>query len=363
MSTATMAPQTQRKDWFNLARGILMVLLFVYHSEVYYGDEHTWSFLFAPFFLTGFFIISGYFFSSADPAKFNFRAKALQTLRALIIPYFIFTIAFAVPKIIMYHTSPWQNIIDIVLLRASWFVVVIAICQLAYGAMVSRGFGMRKMAVATVIIFAVGYLTVILYRLNPPVLTESRLLYSESLPNRWPACLNIALVMMPFFFLGIVMRRCEHRMRYLESWAAIVAAVAIYVAVVWLDHLYIGSDIVVAVHHYNNILVISLYAIAGTWILLSLSRKIGSIRVLNYIGKNSIVFYFLNGAMLQITATIVTRIMKLTPVNNGGGYFMTIIVALVACAATIPVCWFINKNLPLIVGKKEAWQRFRLFAR
>lgn len=44
----------ERKDWIDWARGVLMFLVFVYHSEVYYGDGHSWSWIFTPFFLTGF---------------------------------------------------------------------------------------------------------------------------------------------------------------------------------------------------------------------------------------------------------------------------------------------------------------------
>ena len=52
----------ERKDWIDWARGVLMFLVFVYHSEVYYGDGHSWSWIFTPFFLTGFFFISGNLF-------------------------------------------------------------------------------------------------------------------------------------------------------------------------------------------------------------------------------------------------------------------------------------------------------------
>ncbi|MBJ2183422.1 MAG: acyltransferase [Muribaculaceae bacterium] len=362
MSTATMAPQTQRKDWFDLARGILMVMLFVYHSEVYYGDGHSWSFLFSPFRMAAFFIISGYFFCR-DWDTFDFSHKTRQVVRAMIVPYFVFTIVLLLPKPIIHGINAKQALLDILLFRASWFIIVIAVCQLVYGYFVHRKWSVLKVAIFTVLMFVLGYWSVLWYESNPDCLVDSPFLNSPIYNNRLPLCINIVLMIMPFFFAGMLLRKYERYIRFIADTKWMVLLCAVYLIIVITDHYTWNSDITMNVHMYRNVALVYIYAFFGAWLVMSVSKRIGRVGVLNYIGKNSIVFYFLNGAMLQITAAIVTRIMKLAPINNGGGYFMTIIVALVACAATIPVCWFINKYLPLIVGKKEAWQRFRLFSR
>lgn len=66
-----------------------MFLVVLYHSEVYYGFGHSWSWIFEPFFLSGFFFISGYFFTR-DITKVDFMSKFKQVFRAIIVPYFIF---------------------------------------------------------------------------------------------------------------------------------------------------------------------------------------------------------------------------------------------------------------------------------
>lgn len=50
-----MAAPSSRMSWIDFAKGLLMILVFVYHSEVIYGNGHSWSWLFEMFFLTGFF--------------------------------------------------------------------------------------------------------------------------------------------------------------------------------------------------------------------------------------------------------------------------------------------------------------------
>lgn len=49
-----MAAPFSRMSWIDFAKGLLMILVFVYHSEVIYGNGKSWSWLFEMFFLTGF---------------------------------------------------------------------------------------------------------------------------------------------------------------------------------------------------------------------------------------------------------------------------------------------------------------------
>lgn len=122
---------TQRYDWADFMRGIMMFLVVLYHSEVYYGPGHSWSWIFEPFFLSGFFFISGFLFTK-DITKVDFKSKFKQVFRAIIVPYFIFVVMMALPKIALGHSNAQQIFIDIVMLRASWFVIAIAVMQLIY---------------------------------------------------------------------------------------------------------------------------------------------------------------------------------------------------------------------------------------
>lgn len=79
---------TERKDWIDWTRGVLMFLVFVYHSEVYYGGGHTWSWTFTPFFLTGFFFISGYLFCK-DIIAVSLVKKFKSVIKGILIPLYI----------------------------------------------------------------------------------------------------------------------------------------------------------------------------------------------------------------------------------------------------------------------------------
>lgn len=201
--------EKKRFDWVDFMKGIMMFLVILYHSEVYYGSGHTWSWVFEPFFLSGFFFISGYLFTS-NIQKVNFKYKFKQVFRTIILPYFIFVIILGIPKIIgMGHIDVQQYWIDVIMLRASWFVIAIGVMQLIYAALLNAKPSIANLIISTILMFLIGYALVILYR-NPPCwLIENPWLHSKTLPNRLPACLNLSLVQCPFFALGILFRHYE----------------------------------------------------------------------------------------------------------------------------------------------------------
>lgn len=334
-----------RKDWIDWSRGILMFLVYVYHSEVYYGDGHSWSWTFAPFFLTGFFFISGYLFCK-DLYAVSLSKKCKQILKGLLIPYLFFTILFIVPKFLFYQSDVQQLIIDVFMFRASWFVVVIGILQLIYAITLYKSPSNKKLFFTTFVLFLIGYLSVYLYQDIPTFIANSSWLQSPLLPNRFPFCLNIAFVMCPFFYLGIVYRQIKRGIKI--SVKALIIMIAVYTIIISVDRLYIGSNITIAMHEYINLPIVFLYGLLGIVILIEVSKRIYKARFINYIGKHSILFYFLNGIALQF----VTKAANIISIGNRGGYLSIIFIATIACLLTFPVVWFITRYFPFLEGRK-----------
>lgn len=332
-----------------------MFLVVLYHSEVYYGPGHSWSWIFEPFFLSGFFFISGYLFTK-DISKINFRSKFRQVLRAIIIPYFIFVTAMALPKVMLGRSDAQQILIDIIMMRSSWFVVAIAVMQIIYAVLLYVKSSLWNIVISTSILFLLGYASVVLYRDCPEWLYEYPWLQSEDLPNRLPLCLNLAFVQSPFFALGILFRHYENSfpIHIIASGNALITSVLLYVVVyVYIDHNYIGSSMCVAMNQYNNILFIFLIGLIGIWALVCISYRIHNFKPVNYIGKNSILFYFLNGAALTFVQVLINKVTFINP-NN---YFNQFLVAVIATALMFPCVWLINKYLPILSGNKDSFNK------
>lgn len=292
-----------------------MLLLFIYHSESYYDGGHSWSFIFQPFFLAGYFIISGYLAFNGKDVSFSRKFK--QVIRSLIIPYIIFTGGLILPKMFFYHNDVAVLLSDIALFRASWFVVVIAICQLLYAWMFSAKLEDRLIGIITLCLFIVGCWSVLFYRDLPAWFTDSTLLNSDYLPNRMPFCINLALMSLPFFYLGILWRKFTggQQIKPLSIMKLCVVFV-LYLFILLIDNSVWHSSIYIVVHSYNNLMLVFLYAILGSFVLIELCRRLDRIPLINYIGRNSILFYFLNGISLRVTI-LIFKVLKL----NWGGVF------------------------------------------
>lgn len=343
----------QRYDWADFMRGLMMFLVILYHSEVYYFNNHTWSWIFEPVFLTGFFFISGFLFTR-DITTVTIKNKLLQVVRAIIVPYFIFTIALALPKFITNKSDATQLIIDIVTMRASWFVIAIGVMQILYALALSLKKSITALCVWTCIFFTLGYLSVLLYRERPTWLVDNTWLNSNDLPNRFPLCLNLALVQTPFFFLGILFRQYESMWNLPMGVKALAITTILYaISYLWLDHVYIGSRMCVVVHSYNNILLVYFYAVIAIWALMCLSKYIQVWMPLNYIGKYSILFYFLNGGALTFVSELVKKISFIEP----SFYLNQIVVAILATILMFPCVWIINRYLPILSGNRDSFNR------
>lgn len=346
---------TQRYDWADFMRGIMMFLVVLYHSEVYYGPGHSWSWIFEPFFLSGFFFISGFLFTK-DITKVDFKSKFKQVFRAIIVPYFIFVVMMALPKIVLGHSNAQQIFIDIVMLRASWFVIAIAVMQLIYSVVLCIKSSVGSIIVSTGIMFLLGYVLVVIYRDLPEWFVENPWLHSKELPNRLPACVNLAFVQSPFFALGILYRHFEYRIPKYLIWDKkyLMISLLLYIVMyIYIDHSYIGSSMCVVMNQYNNILFIFFIGLLGIWALMCISFRIQNWKPINYIGRYSILFYFLNGSVL----TFVSPIMKKFAFLNPDNYFNQFLVAVIATAVMFPCVWFINKYLPILSGNRDSFNK------
>ena len=165
----------QRKDWVDFGKGLLMILLYVYHSEVIIGSQHSFSWWFAPFFLTGFFFLSGYLFQSA--------------------------------------------------------------VQLLIG------------------------------------INNNIYIQSKELPNRFPFCFNICMIMSPFFLLGIIYRHFETSILIPNSWKFIGGCVVCYIGLMGLDSCFFDSHIVVVTNSYKNLPLIFIYAFVGILSLINIEKS------------------------------------------------------------------------------------------
>ncbi len=350
----------KRKGWLDLIRGILMCMVFLYHSEVFYGSGHSWSWLFEPIFLTGFFFVSGYLFAS-DWNRVTLKGKWLQTVRSILVPYFIFMAAFILPKLVLLHYDWKVSVSDILLLRASWFVIATGVIQIMYGLSFHINKSEGWIAACSIVYTAIG-LIFALYLMRITGWRESSpILYSPAMPGCLPACINQAFLAVPFFTTGLFYRKYENKILIKPSYLLGGVFISLYIALIIINHRYIGGSINFASCVIDNsVMVYLLFAIAVVSFI-AWSQKKDSLLCFNFIGKNSLLFYYFNVIMLRVVGKCYDKGLSLLPnkiTEAWGGYYNEIIVAFIAIAFTFPIVWCINEYTPLLNGNKAAFQKW-----
>ncbi len=348
-----------RKGWLDLCRGILMCLVFLYHSEVFYGKGHLLAWTFSPIFLTGFFFISGYLFTS-DWEKVNIRSKWMQVLRGILIPYIIFMLAFLLPKLVLLNYDWRVSISDIFLLRASWFVIAIGVLQILYAITIKIVRNMSQFLLCSIAFTLIGYGFIMLYRNLPDWISSSLILHSKSMPGCLPACVNLAFMASPFFSLGIVYRKYENKIKLNANLVGGIVIFIVYLIIVCLDHSLLQTSFTFASCESSNYLLMILYFIIAMSSLIMVCKKIDTIKPLNYIGENTLLFYYFNILMLRIAGMFYNKFIVLANLNSfkeNIGYGNYIIVTFLAISGTFPIVWFINKYMPLLTGNKASFNK------
>lgn len=89
----------------------------------------------------------------------------------------------------------------------------------------------------------------------------------------------------------------------------------------------------------------------GIVFILKLSEFIRNQPVLEYIGRNSILYYFLNGGVILILSKILNKI------NTPHYYVIDFLIAVIATAVITVLVWIINRYLPFF--KRFPWENNR----
>ena len=313
----------QKKEifWINVVRAVCMICVFVLHAESRYGiNSFPYSYFFKPFFLTSFFFVSGYLFFKGT--EVDYRHKFRSIIGKLIWPYFIFCSLIWIPKMIYrsrdmsFSNYAW----DLLGGTASWFIAALVVAQILLMLFVWVSYRCCRSDCWSVYFF----IGVILY-------FWAEYLETKGLPA-YPWHYKEAFRALPFMFLGGLFRKYESKLDSLVSIKVSLISGGGYL-ILMLCALKYG---------WESSLYSLLISILGVHFLVSLSRYIPNIGWLNYIGKNSIIFYFLSGGVPAIWGLIFKQIFP-EPY-----YVVSLLVTVISVMTVYPIAYFLNRYCPVV---------------
>ena len=325
--------------WINLLKGICMISVYLLHSEQYTGMiwVKSYGYLLQPFYVNAFFFVSGYLlfrkWLSIDNSVMMSRESYWKSLKNLVFKLILPTIVFAsvlyIPKILFnngdvsvgeYFYDVWGGI-------SFWFTSALLVSQIVLLTL----FLLNNRNIWFYFIVSAG-LFAFAYWLSRVDIT----------PFPWYYKSGLAATL--FLTLGGVYQRYELAIdKFVGKIGYVVVFIVYCVCMIWDFNTHSMRFGLMSV---NINLLGFVVALLGIVMLVGVCKKLNSIKIVNYIGENSIVFYFLSGA---VPATISTIFKCFFAIN----YFYVLLIALLSIIVSCGLCFLINRYFKFLLDLRS----------
>ena len=331
-----------RKHWIDIVKGICMLCVYLLHSEAYYkGDSFSVGRMILPFYVNAFFFVSGYlFFAQMNGGGISalIYRKVQSVIFRLAIPTILFSSLTYFPKT-MFHADDcsighyffhvWGGI-------SYWFTSALVVAQLVL--LLVASFKIKD-------IWSYAVITAGLFLLGTSV--NSNIIPSDAsayFPWFWKTALVYTFVMTLGGMYHKYEKQVERFMKY--GWGVVILA---YLGIVgWgypIKAIGVGGKCNLAGF---------VAMCCSVLLVVTLAKRIVQCRWLEYVGRNSIVFYFFSGVYPAAVGAIAARII------SDGNYVVTMMVALISVLLGVITTYVVNRFAPSILdlrllnGKQKA---------
>lgn len=307
-----------------------MLAIYLFHTEIYYtGDAIIHPRLYVENALSCFFFISGYLFYK-NGTKLSFSRKVRSVIRHIIVPYFIFATVMAFPKAFVHDTgeSATEVLLGVLAGQASWFITALAVAEIMFAAMLSL-----PEKYHAVIMPACAACYVVSFCLP------------DETANIWN--FNTALMSLAFLYLGFIFHIYEERINKRNRWL-LPAILPPLLALKWYEH---TNGLTV---NYNpatatSPMIFLIDNLLSALLIITFSKYFNRLRFIKFVGRNSLIWYFLAGASPLFTGMA----FRYAGLEYTGCYPTVFAAVAVACCVSAVATVLIMRYIPFVVGKSR----------
>ena len=318
----------ERVGWIDFLRGISMILILAFHTEVYYKEyDVTPYYIYTTNAVILFYFISGYLFYRHE--EFKLKNKIKSIINSLVIPYFIFTTIITFLKVLIrQQTIDWQDIaINILSGRASWFIAALIVGESLFSVIlwISRG---KHLWLSTAAIVC-G----IIYYIIP---------FNQHNYWQW----QDALMAFVFLYLGYLFHQYQQAFHTINKplYSSIFLLILILIKVYEYD-----VDLPMRNIAVENAPLFMMDAIIWLFLVVSIIKYIPRFKMIEWTGQHCIVYYFLAGGCPLLISILLNK--AKIPYD---GYFHRFLIAFVLVYGLDTILtWLIYRYTPFITGNKS----------
>ena len=329
----------ERKQWIDTLRGLCMIAILLYHTEIYYSGNYIIPYqCYVHNALTVFFFVSGYLFCGdiSGGLKFSFTNKIRSIFKTLIVPYFIFTTLIGIMKIAVGNEEPLEVFLKIILGKASWFVAALIVAELLLSVtmLITRG----KIILLSIVAALSFTMAFILGNKHMP----SPLFYEQ---NLW--YINDAFLALGIMICGIFYRRYEALFNRFNNilYTSLLFIISLISKIIIM---YYDLNTVIGSIEISNIPLFIADIGIVTLFLVSISKLLGKLNIISWTGAHSLVYYFFCGA-IPFAVTMVFNKIGFEYHN----YWQIPIAFFTIYSLCTIVAFIIYRYFPVLVGKNK----------
>lgn len=334
-----------RVGWLDVGKGMGMVLVIFAHDHI---PMMLKTFIYT-FHMPLFFFLSGFLFS---PAKYRrFSSFFISKCKSLVIPYFSFSIIVYSWFLVRYKMgdvdydhSLFKPLIGTIIgirnsdwtvhLGALWFLTCLFITELLFYFLKTRLKTNFFVGIALILTSFLGYL------------------YSIFLGEPLPWNIDAAFIAVLFYGFGHVYKENTQKLSHFFNRKSLLICCFLNIVTGYLNFLLSGERVDMYEGLYGNYALFIISAFSGIIAFLIAVQKMRSNAVLEYIGRNSLIYLALHQSIVFSTLNMV---FKKTLENDSflGGIWIGSLYTIIAIVVIAPVAYFIKNYFPYILGKSK----------
>ena len=312
-----------RIGWIDFLRGLSMMLILVFHTEVYYKEyDVTPYYIYVTNAIILFYFISGYLFYR--PESFSLKKKLNAIARSLLFPYFIFTSLIAVPKLLVRQEAInlQEIVINILLGRASWFIAALIVGELFFALLLTKTRG----KITWLLTDAIACL--IIYYVIP---------FNQHNYWQW----QDALLAVTFLSAGYIYHQYDNHFNTINKpLYSLIFLLILIIIKVYEYHV----DLPMRNIAVENVPLFLADCIVWLMLVISIIRYIPRCKMIEWTGRHCIIYYFLCGGCPLIISIFFNKIGL--PYNNYLYRYLLALIAVYLLATTLT--YLIYKYIPFI---------------
>ncbi len=317
----------------DVIKAISMISVYLLHSEAYYGTGgFSYGYLLQPFYVNTFFFISGYLFFrkylNNSERKFltNDSIEAYKNiLFKIALPTILFSTIIYIPKLLFHNRGITINgfFIDIFGGISFWFTSALSISQLMLISLLL----LQKRSIWFYTIITLVIFVIVSFFTDMAIVANGAGSY-------FPWFYKTGLSYTFFMCLGGLYLKYEERLdKIVNKYIALISI--IYFALLYIGYNYEPLKLMGLSARVNTFGFMTI--VCGISMIVYVSKKINNLNVLEFIGRNSIVFYFFSGVTPAAIGKLANILFEEKP------YIITVIVTVLSITTSYFITLIINR--------------------